>query len=214
MPAGIVTMNLDVVCAIMAFVISMPKDSRPRSTIASMMLVNRALYHEGANTLLSRDVALYDSGDVPSFVDCCLAENGIRTGYVRELVLHFFPRSPVTAASLSNLVLKLTNLASVSLMSAASSWTRSEEEDRSESILFDTIASLTTLSRLSLQIRNISHRGAGANRSLQFVKTLRSPLRELYLSQYCSNASAVVCFVTFSRPLVSRTISIGVRPSV
>ncbi|RDX46719.1 hypothetical protein OH76DRAFT_1406565 [Lentinus brumalis] len=189
MPAGIVAMNLDVLCAIMAFVIAMPKDSRPRSIIASMMLVSRALYHEGAKALLSRDVALYDSGDVPSFVECCLAENGIRTGYVRELVLHFFPRSPVTAASLSDLVLKLTNLESVSLPSAASSWTRNEDDDRSESILFDTLASLTTLSRLSLQIRNVSHR-AGANHSLQFVKTLRSPLRELYLSQYGSNASA------------------------
>ncbi|RPD64592.1 hypothetical protein L227DRAFT_649797 [Lentinus tigrinus ALCF2SS1-6] len=116
MPTSI-TMNLDVLLAIMGFVVAMPADiaPHPRCTIASMMRANRALYHEGAKVLLSGEVRLGTEKprNVSSFAECCLAENGIRLAYVRRLVLTARFYTTTSPAALSTLLPKFPNLIKV-----------------------------------------------------------------------------------------------------
>ncbi|RPD82906.1 hypothetical protein L226DRAFT_41040 [Lentinus tigrinus ALCF2SS1-7] len=124
MPTSI-TMNLDVLLAIMGFVVAMPADiaPHPSCTIASMMRANRALYHEGAKVLLSGEVRLGTEKprNVSSFAECCLAENGIRLAYVRRLVLTARFYTTTSPAALSTLLPKFPNLISLSLLG----WTES-----------------------------------------------------------------------------------------
>ncbi|RPD64576.1 hypothetical protein L227DRAFT_571050 [Lentinus tigrinus ALCF2SS1-6] len=166
-----ITMNLDVLLAIMGFVVAMPADiaPHPSCTIASMMRANRALYHEGAKVLLSGEVRLGTEKprNVSSFAECCLAENGIRLAYVRRLVLTARFYTTTSPAALSTLLPKFPNLISLSLLG----WTESLFEGSEGEVFFSAVASLTTLSRLEVR--------EGAAEYWGVLHQLRSPLREL-----------------------------------
>ncbi|KAI0706274.1 hypothetical protein C8T65DRAFT_727889 [Cerioporus squamosus] len=84
-----IAMNLDVIIAMMDSAMSMPEHFRPRSIITSMMLANRALYHEKVLLSASGNVTLRNSNHIPSFINFCLAENGSRISYLRTPLREF-----------------------------------------------------------------------------------------------------------------------------
>ncbi|RDX46747.1 hypothetical protein OH76DRAFT_815429 [Lentinus brumalis] len=181
-----VGMPFDVLLVIMGFVMAMPEGSHPRATIAAMMLASRTLYHEGAKMLLSGDVTVIggenEYANSISFVKCCLAEDGIRTTYVRRLVFKRYYGSEIPA-EFPDLIQKLSNLTSLSLSPAESLLCNAMGE-----ALLSAVASLTSLTRLELN--------RGGKPCQKLLRALRSPLRELVYTEDCEKTftlSALSC---------------------
>lgn len=154
-------LNDDVLITIMAILVS---DSA-RSTATTMMLLSRRLYHEGGKLLLSHNVELRTSSEVSSFIEFCLAENGSRVIYVRDLTFTTPPLSPALASSLAELVPRFTAIKKLAL-------TRADLLLRGHDALAEAFTSLTSLEDLSL---------LKGSTSADLLITLQSNLRVSHL---------------------------------
>ena len=87
------------------------------STVASLMHLSRAIYHAGGK-VLAAEVQLDTPSHVASFIQFCRAERGLRLPYVRNLTLSVGSLLPDLAASLEDLVKKMTHLRRLCLLNA------------------------------------------------------------------------------------------------